>query len=101
MKFGWLTLAHAPSPQADRNAIFAVMDQAILAEKLGFAGVWLTEHNRAQIEPMLPPSREAIADRRVQQFKQPGTCLHCHASIYVPYKQAGGGDRCANILGGN
>jgi len=27
-----------------------------------------------------------------QQFKQPGTCLHCHASIYVPYKKLGGGD---------
>jgi nitrite reductase (cytochrome c-552) len=24
--------------------------------------------------------------------KQPGTCLHCHASIYVPYKDLGGGD---------
>jgi nitrite reductase (cytochrome c-552) len=24
--------------------------------------------------------------------KQPGTCLHCHASVYVPYKRAGGGD---------
>jgi nitrite reductase (cytochrome c-552) len=24
--------------------------------------------------------------------KQPGTCLHCHASIYVAYKKAGGGD---------
>jgi nitrite reductase (cytochrome c-552) len=23
---------------------------------------------------------------------QPGTCLHCHASVYVPYKRAGGGD---------
>jgi len=29
---------------------------------------------------------------RVQNFKQPGTCIHCHASVYVPYKQAGGGD---------
>jgi nitrite reductase (cytochrome c-552) len=29
---------------------------------------------------------------RVQQFKQPGTCIHCHASVYVPYRQAGGGD---------
>ncbi len=29
---------------------------------------------------------------RVQQFKQPGTCIHCHASVYVPYKKAGGGD---------
>src|SRR6476620_299370 len=29
---------------------------------------------------------------RVQQFNQPGTCIHCHASVYLPYKQAGGGD---------
>ena len=29
---------------------------------------------------------------RVQQFKQPGTCIHCHASVYVAYKQAGNGD---------
>jgi nitrite reductase (cytochrome c-552) len=24
--------------------------------------------------------------------QQPGTCIHCHASVYVPYKKAGGGD---------
>ena len=24
--------------------------------------------------------------------KQPGTCLHCHASVYLPYRQLGGGD---------
>jgi nitrite reductase (cytochrome c-552) len=24
--------------------------------------------------------------------KQPGTCLHCHASVYVPYRKAGNGD---------
>ncbi|HEX5137669.1 MAG TPA: ammonia-forming cytochrome c nitrite reductase subunit c552 [Planctomycetota bacterium] len=30
--------------------------------------------------------------QRVQQFKQPGTCIHCHASVYVPYRKAGGGD---------
>jgi nitrite reductase (cytochrome c-552) len=29
---------------------------------------------------------------RVQHFKQPGTCIHCHASVYVPYRKAGGGD---------
>ncbi len=29
---------------------------------------------------------------RQQVAKQPGTCLHCHASIYVPYKRLGGGD---------
>jgi nitrite reductase (cytochrome c-552) len=30
--------------------------------------------------------------RRVQEFRQPGTCLHCHGSVYVAYRQAGGGD---------
>lgn len=29
---------------------------------------------------------------RVREFQQPGTCLHCHASMYVPYKKAGDGD---------
>jgi len=29
---------------------------------------------------------------RQHAAKQPGTCLHCHASVYVPYKRAGGGD---------
>jgi nitrite reductase (cytochrome c-552) len=30
--------------------------------------------------------------RRVLEFPQPGTCLHCHSSVYVAYKTVGGGD---------
>ncbi len=30
--------------------------------------------------------------RRVTEFKQPGTCLNCHASTYVAMKKLGGGD---------
>jgi nitrite reductase (cytochrome c-552) len=30
--------------------------------------------------------------RRVTEFKQPGTCLNCHASTYVLMKRLGGGD---------
>lgn len=29
---------------------------------------------------------------RQHASKQPGTCMHCHASVYVPYKTLGGGD---------
>lgn len=29
---------------------------------------------------------------RQKVAKQPGTCIHCHASVYVPYKKAGDGD---------
>ncbi|HEU5174896.1 MAG TPA: ammonia-forming cytochrome c nitrite reductase subunit c552 [Gemmatimonadaceae bacterium] len=30
--------------------------------------------------------------RRQQVTKQPGTCLNCHASVYVPFMKAGNGD---------
>jgi nitrite reductase (cytochrome c-552) len=29
---------------------------------------------------------------RQRVARQPGTCAHCHASVYVPYKTLGGGD---------
>ncbi len=29
---------------------------------------------------------------RQKVTKQPGACLHCHASVYVPYRRAGNGD---------
>jgi nitrite reductase (cytochrome c-552) len=35
---------------------------------------------------------DQIYTERQQVAKQPGTCLHCHASVYVPYRTAGGGD---------
>ena len=45
MQFGWLTLAHSPSAADDQREIFRQLEQACLAETLGFDGVWLTEHN--------------------------------------------------------
>ena len=29
---------------------------------------------------------------RQEVTKQPGTCMHCHGSVYLPYKKLGGGD---------
>lgn len=29
--------------------------------------------------------------------KQPGTCMHCHGSVYLPYKKLGGGDLIAGF----
>ena len=34
---------------------------------------------------------------RQQVAKQPGTCMHCHASVYVPYKKLGDGDLIAGF----
>jgi nitrite reductase (cytochrome c-552) len=35
---------------------------------------------------------DQIFTERQQVAKQPGTCIQCHASVYVPYKKAGNGD---------
>jgi nitrite reductase (cytochrome c-552) len=34
---------------------------------------------------------------RQQVAKQPGTCMHCHASVYGPYRKLGGGDLIAGF----
>ena len=34
---------------------------------------------------------------RQRVTQQPGTCLHCHGSMYVPYSQAGNGDLIAGF----
>lgn len=44
MQFGWLTLALSPSPAEDSARIDQQIEQACLAEALGFSDVWLTEH---------------------------------------------------------
>src|SRR5436309_6328936 len=45
MRFGWLTLAHSGSPEADYGAIQDLVARAGFAETAGFDGIWLTEHN--------------------------------------------------------
>jgi alkanesulfonate monooxygenase SsuD/methylene tetrahydromethanopterin reductase-like flavin-dependent oxidoreductase (luciferase family) len=45
MRFGWLTLAHSSSAEADHAAIEDLLAEACEAERAGFDGVWLTEHN--------------------------------------------------------
>jgi nitrite reductase (cytochrome c-552) len=35
---------------------------------------------------------DQLYTERQEVATQPGTCIHCHASVYVPYKKAGNGD---------
>jgi nitrite reductase (cytochrome c-552) len=35
---------------------------------------------------------DQLYTERQEVVTQPGTCIHCHASVYVPYKKAGNGD---------
>ena len=46
MRFGWLTLAHSPSPEADQARHRRAADPGLPTRRtVGFDGVWLTEHN--------------------------------------------------------
>jgi nitrite reductase (cytochrome c-552) len=40
---------------------------------------------------------DQVFTERQQVTKQPGTCLHCHASMYVAYRRAGEGDLIAGF----
>ena len=40
---------------------------------------------------------DQIFTRRQEVVQQPGTCLHCHASVYTVYKKAGNGDLIAGF----
>ncbi len=40
---------------------------------------------------------DQVFTERQRVAKQPGTCLHCHASMYVPYMRAGNGDLIAGF----
>jgi nitrite reductase (cytochrome c-552) len=40
---------------------------------------------------------DQIYTERQRVAQQPGTCLHCHASVYVPYRTLGGGNLVAGF----
>lgn len=40
---------------------------------------------------------DQIFTERQQVAAQPGACIHCHASVYVPYRRAGDGDLMAGF----
>ena len=40
---------------------------------------------------------DQVFTERQQATKQPGTCLHCHGSMYTVYKKAGNGDLMAGF----
>ena len=45
MRFSYYVNPQTPGPEHDRRMLYEVLGQVDLAEKLGFADVWLTEHH--------------------------------------------------------
>ena len=84
--------AHPRTPsEADPRSIVA---QSKLEEdprlKIMWAGYAFAKDFREERGHAYMLEDQTFTER--QAVGQPGTCLHCHASVYVPYKKAGGGD---------
>jgi nitrite reductase (cytochrome c-552) len=84
-------LPHAPT-QADPRS---VVSQSKLEEDPRLITMWLgyafAKDFREERGHAFMLDDQTFTERQ-QAAKQPGTCMHCHASVYVPYKKLGGGD---------
>ncbi|HET7698639.1 MAG TPA: ammonia-forming cytochrome c nitrite reductase subunit c552 [Vicinamibacterales bacterium] len=78
--------------QADPRSVVA---QSRLAEdprlKTMWAGYAFARDFREERGHAYMLEDQTFTERQIAS-QQPGTCMHCHASVYVPYKQLGGGD---------
>jgi nitrite reductase (cytochrome c-552) len=78
--------------QADPRSIVA---QSRLEEdprlKIMWAGYAFSKDFREERGHAYMLDDQTLTERQ-QVTKQPGTCINCHASVYVAYKQLGGGD---------
>src|SRR6185436_6350294 len=84
-------MPHAPT-QADPRSVIA---QSRIEEdprlKTMWAGYAFAKDFREERGHAYMLADQTYTERQ-QAAKQPGTCLHCHASIAVPYRKAGDGD---------
>ena len=82
---------HSPS-QADPRSVVA---QSRLQEDPRLRELWagyaFSQDFREERGHAYMLDDQEFTDRQ-RVTKQPGTCLHCHASVYVPYMRAGNGD---------
>jgi nitrite reductase (cytochrome c-552) len=91
-RFGGSEAIPRTPTQADPRSIVA---QSRLEEdprlKTMWAGYAFAQDFREERGHAYMLADQTYTERQVAA-KQPGTCLHCHASVYVPYKELGGGD---------
>jgi nitrite reductase (cytochrome c-552) len=91
-RFGGSEAVPRTPTQADPRSVVA---QSRLEEdprlKVMWAGYAFARDFREERGHAYMLSDQIYTERQVAA-KQPGTCLHCHGSMYVPYKKAGNGD---------
>lgn len=91
-RFGGSEAVPRTPTQADPRSIVA---QSKLEEdprlKIMWAGYAFATDFREERGHAYMLSDQTYTERQLVTH-QPGTCMHCHASVYVPYKRLGGGD---------
>ena len=91
-RFGGSEAVQRTPTQADPRSVIA---QSRLEEdprlKIMWAGYAFSKDFREERGHAYMLDDQTFTERQ-QVVKQPGTCMHCHASIYVPYKKLGEGD---------
>jgi nitrite reductase (cytochrome c-552) len=82
--------AEDPRPLTSQDKLALIPQLRRLWAGYAFARDFREERGHAyMLEDQMFTGRQAVP--------QPGTCLHCHASAYVPYMEAGGGDLVAGF----
>lgn len=89
-------LPHTPT-QADQRLVYSQSkiqeDPRLQRMWLGYAFSVDFREERGHAYMLL----DQKATRRVTEFKQPGTCLNCHASVFTLYRKLGNGDIMAGF----
>jgi nitrite reductase (cytochrome c-552) len=90
-RFGGSEAVQRTPTQADPRSIVA---QSRLEEDLRLKTIWsgyaFSRDFREERGHAFMLDDQTFTDR--QAVSQPGTCLHCHASVYVSYRKQGDGD---------
>ena len=87
--------AAKPCPVRRRRPIRSVASQSRIEEdprlKVMWAGYAFAKDFREERGHAYMLDDQIFTERQ-QVVQQPGTCIQCHASVYIPYKKAGNGD---------
>lgn len=83
-------LPHTPTAADPRHVVAQSKIEEDERLKIMWAGYAFSRDFREERGHAFMLEDQTYTER--QQVKQPGTCMHCHASVYLPYKKLGNGD---------
>jgi len=89
-------LPHTPTAADPRSIVAESRLEEDPRLKIMWAGYAFAKDFREERGHAYMLDDQTYTDRQ-HVVKQPGTCIHCHGSVYLPYKKLGGGDLIAGF----